>query len=472
MMNNRLIRTLNKGDHFGEKSILLESTRTLDVVSRTNCVLYSISIDTLMTLVGERYKDVLYLNMIKMAFSQSNVFDKFNPKLIENAYDCFKIKNFLKGEIVLKHGYSICSRIIIILEGSLLNEKINQIIAKRGEILFENELIKNNYDEKLKYDLIADPDCLLVEADKESFIKVLGGSFKEIIKKSIAMESLNIIPLFRTFSQKKMEILSSITDIEKFDNGKRIITQGETDSKFFIVKKGKVDIFIDNNYIRTLSQNEYFGERALFFKEPRTATAQANGTVECYVIEHKDFNLILEENLAAYLKSRFFLQDFTVELKDLDFMRELGIGNFGTVCLVKSRKNKHQYAIKRISKKQIDTEGLHKNLEMERGILLQIDHPFIVKLVKTIKDTKYIYFLMEYIRGKELFDVIRDIGLLNPTQTKFYACSIMCAIDYLHQRNFIYRDIKPENIMITENVNNTSKRKMIIFLFILLISSY
>lgn len=465
-MNGRLIRTLKKGENFGEKSILLESTRTLDVSARINCVLYSISIDTLVNMVGERYKDVLYLNMIKMSFAKSNIFGKFNPKMIETAYESFKVKNYLKGDVVFKSGFIMCSKIIIVLEGSLINEKINQTVGKRGDILFETELLNSNYNEKLKFDLIADPDCLLVEADKDQFMKFLGGNFKEIMKKSIAMDSLNKISIFKNFSQKKMEILSSITNVEKFDNGKRIITQGETDSKFYIVKSGKVDIFIDNNYIRTLNGNEYFGERALFFKEPRTATAQANGSVECYVIDHKDFKLILEENLGNYLKSRFFLQDFNVELKDLDFIKELGNGNFGTVCLVKSRKNKHYYAIKCMSKKQIDNEGLHKNLELERGILLKIDSPFIVKLVKTLKDYKNIFFLMEYIKGKELFDVIRDIGLLDAYQTKFYAASMMCAIEYLHERKFIYRDLKPENIMVAENVkfllNFIKKTKIII----------
>lgn len=452
MVNGRLIRSLKKGEHFGEKSILLESTRTLDVVAKTNCILYSISIDTLMNMVGERYKDVLYLNIIKMAFAKSESFNKINPKLIENVYNCFKIKNYLNGDTVLKPGYLLSSKIIILVEGSLLNEKINKTVGKRGEILFEKEILKNS-DEKLKYELVAEPDCLLVEADKEQFIKQLGGSLKDIMKKSMAMESLDKIPLFKNFSLKKIEILSSITNKEKFDNGKRIITQGETDTKFYIVKSGKVDIFINNEYIRTLNENEYFGERALFFKEPRTATAQANGTVECYVIEHKDFRMILEDNLANYLKGRFFLQDFSVELKDLDFVRELGNGNFGSVCLVKSRKNKHHYAIKSMYKKQIDYDQLHKNIELERSILLKIDHPFIVKLVRTMKDTSNIYFLMEYIKGKELFDVIRDIGLLDPSQTKFYACSMILAIEYLHERKFIYRDLKPENIMVNENVS-------------------
>jgi cGMP-dependent protein kinase len=197
---------------------------------------------------------------------------------------------------------------------------------------------------------------------------------------------------------------------------------------------------------------DYFGERALFFSEPRTATAQANGKVELFVLESKDFKKILEANLENYLKNRFHLQDNSIELKDLDYIRDLGSGSFGAVSLVRSRKNKHLYAIKLMNKIQIDAEKLHKNLELERSILLKIDHPFIVKLVKTLKDSKNIYFLMEHIKGKELFDVIRDIGILDKPQTQFYGGSLMLAIEYLHQRKYIYRDIKPENVMVLGNV--------------------
>jgi cGMP-dependent protein kinase len=58
---------------------------------------------------------------------------------------------------------------------------------------------------------------------------------------------------------------------------------------------------------------------------------------------------------------------------------------------------------------------------------------------------------MEYIKGKVLFEVIRDIGLLNKEQTNFYIASMIIAIHYLHERKIIYRDIKPENIIIKEN---------------------
>jgi cGMP-dependent protein kinase len=269
--------------------------------------------------------------------------------------------------------------------------------------------------------------------------------------KSSVIESLQKVPLFKNFTLKKLEILSEKIGTEKFENGAKIIIQGEEGSRFYVVKSGKVDIFVNSNYIRTINENEYFGERALFFKEPRSATAIANGKVEIHYLEKENFKANIESNMKEYLMNRLHLQDNTVELKDLDYLSVLGSGNYGSVSLVQNRKSKFCYAIKGIAKKQIDFEQLHKNLELERAILLQIDHPFIVKLVKTLKDTKFVYFLMEHIKGKELFDSIRDIGLLTKPQAQFYSASMMLAVEYLHERKFIYRDIKPENIIVVEN---------------------
>jgi len=270
-------------------------------------------------------------------------------------------------------------------------------------------------------------------------------------------EFLKKVPLFQALSKKKLEILIKRVSIQSYTDGQFIITQGEEDSKFYIIKSGKIDIIVNKNYIRTLNETESFGERALLYKERRSASAMAKGKVDVYVLEEKDFKSILGDKLKEFLQKRLLLQDNTVEIDDLEYVGVLGRGNFGGVYLVQSPKNKAFYAIKVIDKLQINAELLHKNVELERSILLKIDHPFIVKLVKTLKDSKFIYFLMEHIKGKELFDIIREIGLLNKYQTQFYAGAMMLAIEYLHERKIIYRDIKPENILINETVNDINK---------------
>ena len=89
-------------------------------------------------------------------------------------------------------------------------------------------------------------------------------------------------------------------------------------------------------------------------------------------------------------------------------------------------------------------------MELEKNTLLKVDHPFIMKMVKYLKNDVFIFFIMEYIKGKELWEVIREIGLLNREQTQFYGGSMLLALNYLHKKKIIYRDIKPENIMVND----------------------
>ncbi len=139
------------------------------------------------------------------------------------------------------------------------------------------------------------------------------------------------VPLFTSLSKKKVESLIKAISLKTFLDGQNIITQAEEDSKFYIIKSGKIDIIVCNKYIRTLNETESFGERALFFKERRSATARANGKVDVYVLEEKDFKNVLEANLKDYLLKRLYLQDNTVQLEDLHYVSVVGSGNFGNV---------------------------------------------------------------------------------------------------------------------------------------------
>ncbi len=448
--NNKVVKTLKRGDYFGEIDIILKGESSFDVYSKTKTIIYAISSSTLYKILGENYSSVLLLDFIKNALLRTNSFKKLNVKLLDQISELVIAKYFVKEQSVYPNNFNTSSKMIILVDGELFNGKNKKSIAQRGTLLFEEDIL-NKTQRKLDYNINCSNDCLLIEIETEKFENYFKCSIKELLDKSSAIERLKQVNLFKTFTNTKLENLSEKIKIEKIPNGKNVITQGEEGTRFYIVKSGKVDIFVRDKYIRTMNENEYLGERALFFKEPRSATAKANGDCEVFYLEKDDFISVIETNLKDYLMSRLYLQDNTVQLQDLEFYDRLGNGNYGLVSLVKSKKNKYFYAIKNISNKQILYSQLAQNLELERGILLQIDHPFIVKLVKTLKDENYVYFLMDYIKGKELFDVIRDIGLLNKSQAQFYGASLMLAVEYLHERKFIYRDIKPENVMVLEN---------------------
>ncbi len=448
--DDKIVSTMVKGDHLGVLEVLGNTNRMFEAVPKEKTHLIALPIYIFQTLYGANFRSVLALSIIKTAFLNNAHLKKLNLKFLDEIFNYITFKYYEKEKEIIKAGEPKNAVIVVTIEGELIDANSNQTVCERNNVLFGKEIYEEDTSKtssaiKCKpYSLIAILKGSDIKQHFKSSIKMLG-------EKSSFIERLRKVNLFKNFTNAKLENLSKKIKVEKVPNGKNVITQGEEGTRFYIIKKGLVDIFVKDKYIRTMNENEYLGERALFFKEPRSATAKAKGDVEVYYLEKDAFETVIEKNLKDYLKDRLYLQDNTVQLSDLSYYMKLGSGSYGNVSLVKSNKNKFFYAIKNISCKQILYNQLHINLELERAILLQIDHPFIVKLVKTMKDKNYVYFLMDYIKGKELFDVIRDIGLLNKFQTQFYGASIMLAVQYLHERKFVYRDIKPENIMVLEN---------------------
>jgi len=170
----------------------------------------------------------------------------------------------------------------------------------------------------------------------------------------------------------------------------------------------------------------------------------ASHKAELLVIDKHLFKSILEENMLKSFKERNALQINRMELRSLTVESILGRGTFGVVKKVLHKKTKTSYALKCVSRSLVESENQQENLLLEREILLENNDPFIVRALCTFKDKNFIYFLTEHIAGGELYDAIRKIGVLTKLQAQFYGASLVLALQSLHQRNIVYRDLKPE----------------------------
>ena len=142
-----------------------------------------------------------------------------------------------------------------------------------------------------------------------------------------------------------------------------------------------------------------------------------------------------------------------VKLEDFNLIRLIGVGSYGKVYVASKNSSKILYAIKVLNKKKIDTKNLRKSINTERTLLSNLNHPFIMKLNYAFQTKQSLYFITNFMHGGELnYHIYKEKNnYFSEEKTKFYAAEIILGLDYLHKNNCIYRDLKPENVLIDKN---------------------
>ncbi|XP_030665821.1 ribosomal protein S6 kinase alpha-2 isoform X3 [Nomascus leucogenys] len=158
--------------------------------------------------------------------------------------------------------------------------------------------------------------------------------------------------------------------------------------------------------------------------------------------------VVKEIDISHHVKEGFEKADPS----QFELLKVLGQGSYGKVFLVRKVKGPDAgqlYAMKVLKKATLKVRDRVRS-KMERDILAEVNHPFIVKLHYAFQTEGKLYLILDFLRGGDLFTRLSKEVMFTEEDVKFYLAELALALDHLHSLGIIYRDLKPENILLDE----------------------
>ncbi len=492
-VDGKKVTSYESGGSFGELALMYNAPRAATVRAATQCVLWYIQLRDFRQLLASAASGT----MLKRCefLSRIPLLQNLSKTQISKLADALKRVEFDDGTYIIHQGET-GDTFYLIESGKVCCTQYKSVIdttempllnLKEGDYFGEMALM---LEEPRAAHCIAKGPVSCLSLSRVEFFSLLG-PIQNTLQNNMRVRILKSIPLLCTLVDAELCRIANALYVKSFNDEDHIIKKGAYGSQFFVINEGMVKIVNTNSsgdkQVLVLGKGDYFGVRSLIRNEMVAADVYAIGSVDCLVLDRDDFNNLLaplmdvmlhelerrEVDIGLDVESQKMKssEDRTldkldtlvrgksekIEFSSLEIIKMLGCGTFGRVKLVKSKETGECYALKCMTKAQLAKSFQAENVMNEKNILFSCDHPFILHLVATFNTRNEVFMLTELILGGELWSYMyKNTAILPRTRfrgfttetAQFYAAGLILILEYLHNCNIAYRDVKPENILV------------------------
>eukprot|EP00614_Pseudopedinella_elastica_P011081 CAMPEP_0172595798 /NCGR_PEP_ID=MMETSP1068-20121228/15442_1 /TAXON_ID=35684 /ORGANISM="Pseudopedinella elastica, Strain CCMP716" /LENGTH=644 /DNA_ID=CAMNT_0013394505 /DNA_START=15 /DNA_END=1946 /DNA_ORIENTATION=+ len=488
------VHTYDGASAFGELSLMYSAPRAATIRADTDCNCYSLDLRSFRFILSKTASSGL---MAKCEFVKKvKLLSALNDQMVNQVASALVEETFREGEYIITQGEE-GDKFYIIADGNVKctstkegGAEIDLITCKAGDYFGEMALMLNEPRHANCIAFGGPVTCFVLS--RENFMLILGGMDKitQTLAQQMRIRILKSVPLLAMLTDDELIQVANSMRVQCFGPGEVIIEEGQKGERFYIINDGEVAVSKNNGgtevEITRLSNQEYFGERALIREEPRKATIKAVGEVECLVLERAAFLKLLlptqDKTFEEEMLSREQMSSGSgggaggrraaaqIPFEELDMLATIGTGTFGRVKLTQHKATGRVCALKAMTKGQIVSSHQERNIMNEKNILAECQHPFVLEQICTYQTRDELFILMEIVQGGELWTYIYEKTHLVPRSkaggfevkaAQFYGGCVISAFKYIHGMGVAYRDLKPENLL----MDSTGYLKVIDFGF-------
>eukprot|EP00522_Entomoneis_paludosa_P010587 CAMPEP_0172450240 /NCGR_PEP_ID=MMETSP1065-20121228/8671_1 /TAXON_ID=265537 /ORGANISM="Amphiprora paludosa, Strain CCMP125" /LENGTH=791 /DNA_ID=CAMNT_0013202019 /DNA_START=138 /DNA_END=2513 /DNA_ORIENTATION=+ len=472
-VNDKVVgNTLGKGASFGELALMYSSPRAATVTALENVALFRVDQKTFRMIYQAEAHSAE--NQKRIRLESVDFLAHLSEADKQNLVEHMALRLFKKGDVLQQKGtdakmfWIVDAGEVVMTDLEVGGKKLADIKVEVGDHFGQHALITGT---PLFGNAVAAADGKAFVIDRESFVHAVGDA-ELAAARGLGRKGLAAVQIINDtkLTNKMLDSLCKYIKAVEYKEGDAIMRIGKpTEAALYALRSGTV-------HLKGTTQDLVMDKVGMFGDDMLDLDAKTgkNGPNDSTKVNAPYSVVVTSPNVVVgvlllkdcrkvfdtiYMGKGLPSKDDSIrytQAKITDFTKHtiLGAGTFGQVWLVSredSMGEQRVYALKIQSKYELVKNHQAKGVVHEKNIMAELHHPFVACLIASFKDNTFVYMLMDMVQGGELESIMHsETGdELSNDQAKFYTAGIVEGLSYMHRLGYVYRDLKPQNVLIS-----------------------